>query len=234
VGEPARAVALLRGIPGKVIEGPIGFCIGGIRKEGQLHRELVSIREETIQFEEFSTTDCMIIDLSDGVDRWLQRRSKKFRKSLRQSTGLAGLEIDDASKTKPDVLIERILHLQKRTYKWREGTDIFQMKQYADFYEAIIRRLHTSGELRVLFATEEQEDIAYIFGAVTGQVFRGFQMSYVEAAKERGIGNALQLENIRQSAAAGITQYDLGMHSPYKERWADSCDEYIGIFAVFA
>lgn len=234
VGEPARAVALLRDIPGKLVEGPIGFCIGGIREDGQLHRELISIREETIQFEVFPTTDCMIIDLADGVDTWLQRRSKKFRKSLRQSTGLAGLEIKDASKTEADALIERILQLQKRTYKWREGTDIFQMKQYADFYEAIIRRLHASGELRVLFATEEQEDIAYIFGGVSGQVYRGFQMSYVESAKDRGIGNALQLENIRRSAAAGITQYDLGMHSPYKERWTDSREEYLGIFAVFA
>lgn len=234
VGEPARVVALLRDIPGKLVEGPIGFCVGGVRKEGQLRRELESIREATLQFEVFPTTDCMILDLADGVDRWLQRRSKKFRKSLRQNTGLAGLEIDDASETEPDALIERIIRLQRRTYKWREGTDIFQMKQYADFYEAIIRRLHASGELRVLFATEEQEDVAYIFGGVTGHVYRGFQMSYVESAKERGIGNALQLENIRRAAAAGITRYDLGMHSPYKDRWADTREEYVGVFVVLA
>lgn len=234
VGDPARAVALLRKMPGTYAEGPVGFCIGGVRREGQLHRELEAIRDETMQFEVFPTTDCMIIDLAEGIDQWLQRRSKKFRKSLRQSAGLTGLKIDDASQLDPDVLLARIIRLQQQTYKWHEGTDIFQMKEYADFYDTIIRQLHTSGELRVLFATENQEDIAYIFGGVSGQVFRGFQMSYVDSAKDRGIGNALQIENITRVAAEGVTRYDLGMHSPYKERWADAREEYIGIFAVFA
>ncbi len=234
IGDPARAVALLRQIPGNIIAGPIGFCIGGVRKEGQLHRELEAIRDETIQLESFPTTDCMILDLADGFEPWLQRRSKKFRKSLRQSAGLTGLEIDDASRLEPDALIERIIRLQRQTYKWAEGTDIFQMKEYADFYEAIIRQLHAAGELSVLFATENEEDIAYIFGGLSGQVYRGFQMSYVDSAKDRGIGNALQIENIKRVAAEGVTRYDLGMHSPYKERWADSREEYIAIFAVFA
>ncbi|MEC5129128.1 GNAT family N-acetyltransferase [Verrucomicrobiales bacterium BCK34] len=234
IGDPARAVALLREVPGKITAGPIGFCIGGVRKEGQLHRELEAIRDETIQFEIFPTTDCMILDLSDGFESWLQRRSKKFRKGLRQSRGLTGLEIDDASQLEPDTIIERIIRLQRQTYKWAEGTDIFQMKEYAAFYDSIIRQLHSAGELSVLFATEHGEDLAYIFGGISGQIYRGFQMSYIDSAKDRGIGNALQMENIKRAAASGVTRYDLGMHSPYKERWADLREEYIAIFAVFA
>ncbi|MDA7921574.1 GNAT family N-acetyltransferase [Verrucomicrobiales bacterium] len=234
IGDPARAVALLRKMPKTYTPGPVGFCIGGIRKEGQLHRELEAIRSETIQFEVFPTTDCMMIDLAGGIDPWLQRRSKKFRKSLRQNAGLSGLQIDDANRLEPDALIARIIRLQEQTYKWREGTDIFQMKEYADFYEAIIRQLHASGELRVLFATENNEDLAYIFGGISNEIYRGFQMSYVDSAKDRGIGNALQIENITRVAAEGVTRYDLGMHSPYKERWADTRDAYIGVFVVLA
>ena len=59
-------------------------------------------------------------------------------------------------------------------------------------------------------------------------------MSYVDSAKDRGIGNALQIENITRVAAEGVTRYDLGMHSPYKERWADTRDAYIGVFVVLA
>lgn len=234
IGDPARTVALLRKMPGTYARGPVGFCIGGVRKDGPLQRELEAIREDTMQFEAFPTTDCMIIDLSDGFDAWHQRRSKKFRKSLRQSAGLSGLEIDDASHLEPEALLERIIRLQRQTYKWHEGTDIFQMKEYADFYEAIIRQLHAAGELSVIFATEDGEDIAYIFGGISGQVYRGFQMSYIDSARDRGIGNALQVENIRRVAAGGIVRYDLGMHSPYKERWADLREEYVAIFVVFA
>ena len=57
-------------------------------------------------------------------------------------------------------------------------------------------------------------------------------MSYVESVRSSGIGNRLQLENISRCAEAGMEAYDLGMHSEYKERWADRQDAYITVFLV--
>lgn len=58
-------------------------------------------------------------------------------------------------------------------------------------------------------------------------------MSYREDLRPLGLGNRLQLENLRRCEAEGIARYDLGMHSPYKERWADRREENTGIFLVF-
>jgi len=57
-------------------------------------------------------------------------------------------------------------------------------------------------------------------------------MSYREEVRSLGLGNRLQLENLRRCAAGGIVRYDLGMHSLYKDRWADRREENTGIFLV--
>ena len=86
--------------------------------------------------------------------------------------------------------------------------------------------------MRLLFAQRDGEDLAYIFGGVTGNTYRGLQMSYVEEARTLGLGNRLQLENLLRCSAEGITRYDLGMPSPYKERWADRQEVNTGIFVI--
>ena len=70
-------------------------------------------------------------------------------------------------------------------------------------------------------------------GGVFEKIYRGFQMSYDEEYRSFALGNRLQLENISRMIAEGVVHYDLGMHSDYKERWADHREKYRGIFVVF-
>lgn len=233
LGPPEKALDLLEEVVRDTIDPPVGFCLGGVRKEGELHRLLQQRKSDWFQFEEFPGTDNMIIDLSDGVENWVGRRSKKFRKSLRQCRGLEGLEVVDAAAENTDDLFDRILTVQQGSYKWSDGTDIFQEPRYAAFYKQILCDLQKTGNLRILFARENGNDLAYIFGGIAGDTYRGFQMSYVDSVKKRAVGSALQIENIRRVASEGITTYDLGMHSNYKERWADRKDEYVAVFVVF-
>lgn len=211
---------------------PTAIVIPGILREGELHRALEQRADSLGHYHEFEATDCMTVDLTNGVDSWLERRSKKFRKSMRQIKVPDGFEIKSVESESPENLFERILAIQRRTYKWREGTDIFQAGSYDGFYTELLTELHRRGDLRMLVGQVNGNDVAHIFGGVSGQVYRGFQMSYAEEFRSFGIGNALQLENMRRSEKEGITHYDLGMHSEYKERWADEREEYLGVFAV--
>ena len=65
------------------------------------------------------------------------------------------------------------------------------------------------------------EDAGYILGGVIAGRYRGFQISYTEAAEPHSIGNLLQLHELRRLAAEGVTIYDMGMDMDYKRRWAD-------------
>lgn len=232
VGEPEKAVRLLCEIAGERVIGPIGFCVGGVLEGGRLHRSLSELREEALQWEEMPGTDCMGIDLSGGVEAWLERRSPKFRKTLRQIRVPDEVERIDGSALPPGEILGRILGVQRRTYKWRKGGDIFQSGGFTSFYRRIIEELSAEGRLRFSFARHRGCDVAYQLGGVVGDTYRGLQMSYAEEVRSWGIGNWLQLANLRDCAAAGVAHYHLGMHAPYKERWADHRDRYRIVFVV--
>lgn len=231
-GDPGRSLALLETTARKQIAGPVGFCIGGIRDGATLHRLLQDRGPSWTRLQVFPATDCMEIDLEGDFDAWLRRRSKSFRRSIRQMRAPEDLEIVDAGDLPARELFDRVLAIQRRTYKWEEGTDIFQGERYLRFYRILLTELHDLGELRLLFARRDGEDLAYIFGGVRGDTYRGLQMSFVEEAREWRLGNRLQLENLRARAGEGIVHYDLGMHAPYKERWADRRVGYVGAFVV--
>lgn len=232
IGDPDGAVDLLLEAARRWLTPPVGFCIGGVRSEGRLHRRLRESQDQFQHYREFPGVDCMILDLTNGCEAWLQRRSRKFRKSLRQNTGLDGVTLELADHAPPNEIYRRIVAIERQTVRWSEGDTVYQADNYADFYRQLIDTLHASGGLRVSFASEQGNDLAYILGGVEGDGFRGLQMSFVESARSRGIGNALQLEMIRRCADDGITHYDLGMHAPYKERWADEVEPYIFVFVA--
>jgi CelD/BcsL family acetyltransferase involved in cellulose biosynthesis len=198
-----------------------------------MHTALRSLESRSRVCRDYPGTDVMMIDLGDGLEAWLGRRSRKFRRTLRESLEeVPGLEILDLSGENPAVLFERLLAIQRRTYKWRQGTDIFQIPGYAAFYRQLLADLQAAGGLRVLVARRDGVDLAHIFGGVRGSVYRGLQMSYAEEARDLALGNRLQFENLGRCADEGIVTYDLGMHAPYKERWADRAESRVGVLWV--
>ncbi len=163
-----------------------------------------------------------VIDLSDGVTAWLQRRSPKFRRNLRNAQRRAreaGLDyeiIDDDAG-----LFERILAIERTSWKGLQGDGITSPEMTA-FYRAMIERLAGERRVRCVIATSRGTDVGYILGGVRGSRYRGLQLSYAEDAASLSLGHLLQLHEIHRSAAAGIDLYDMGMDMPYKQRMADS------------
>jgi CelD/BcsL family acetyltransferase involved in cellulose biosynthesis len=235
IGGAAAATLLVEAAAAETarVGNPAAFFIGGLVRGGAMHAALRSLASRSRIWRDHPGTDVMMIDLGDGLEAWLGRRSRKFRRTLREGAGdPAGLEILDVSREDPARLFDRILAIQRKTYKWREGTDIFQIPGYAAFYRQLLGDLHRSGDLRMLVARRDGVDLAHIFGGVRGSLYRGLQMSYVEEARDLALGNRLQLENLRRCADEGITTYDLGMHAPYKERWADRAEPRVGVLWV--
>lgn len=242
VGSPPEIAveALLEaaGPPG-IREKTEGFVIGGIPEGGELHQALRRTGEMAARgYREYPATDCLTIDLDQGWESWLARRSRKFRRSLDAADRRcrdAGLEIQShgglfETVEGGDELFERILAIQTRTAKWESGTDIFQDESYRRFYRQIFRDLRDRGGLRVLIATRAGRDVAHIFGGVFAGEYRGLQMSYAAEVAHLGVGNWLQWENIRLRSDEGIRHYDLGMEAPYKLRWADERRKFLFSF----
>lgn len=230
LGDPAKAWQLLTRVAQTFLRPGELICLGGVRRDGDLHQivssHTLSEKAPLGLIQEFPATDSLTINLIDGVDAWLTRRSRKFQKSLRQAHRPDDIEIEDARCHDPDALFERVLSIQRDTAKWAGGDDIFQIEPYPRFYKAIMEKLSLRRELRILFARRQDQDLGYIFGGILGTVYRGLQMSYRSSAQPWAIGNLLQVENLKRCAEENIQTYDFGMPAEYKLRWTDRTEKY--------
>ena len=170
-----------------------------------------------------------VASLDGGLDGFLSRRTREFRKSLRKSartaaTASATFEIVRASEPEADALYDRIQRVEATSWKSRDNVGIAAGPMRA-FYAAMLPRLCRLGQQRTIFARVGDRDVGYILGAVMAGEYRGLQFSYDADVARLGIGSLLQLEQIRELCAEGVQRYDLGTEMDYKRRWAEDIME---------
>jgi CelD/BcsL family acetyltransferase involved in cellulose biosynthesis len=170
-----------------------------------------------------------VASLDGGLDGFLSRRTREFRKSLRKSARIAAaacatFEIVRASEPEADALYDRIQRVEAASWKSRDGVGIAAGPMRA-FYAAMLPRLCRLGQQRTIFARVGDRDVGYILGAVMAGEYRGLQFSYNAEVARLGIGSLLQLEQIRELCAEGVQRYDLGTEMDYKRRWAEDIME---------
>jgi len=163
-----------------------------------------------------------LIDLDDGYEAWLQRRSPKFRRNLRR----AGRQAADAGLTvvngadDPDVF-DRLLAIEQRSWKGLDGSGITGDAMTV-MYRTMVDRLRTRGRLLVHLAVLDGDDVGYILGGVRDRRYRGLQLSYTDDAAGLSVGNVLQAHQLAELDHWDLADvYDLGMDFDYKRRWAD-------------
>lgn len=163
------------------------------------------------------------IDLSKGLDAFLSRRSKQFRRSLiraERKAAEAQITFVDASDEPADMLFERIVAVESRGWKGRDAVGITEGPMH-NFYKSMLPRLCAREGQRVLFAQDSGRDIAYILGGLRQGVYRGLQFSFDTEYHQYSLGNLLQIQQIQRLCEEGVGNYDLGTHMEYKTRWAD-------------
>jgi hypothetical protein len=170
-----------------------------------------------------------VASLDGGIDGFLARRSREFRKGLRKSQRAAtaanlAFESVRASADGANALYDRIQRVEATSWKSREGVGISAGPMRA-FYGAMLPRLCVLGQQRTIFAKLGDRDVGYILGAVMAGEYRGLQFSYDDECAPLNIGGLLQYHQIVELCAEGVTRYDLGTEMDYKRRWAEDIME---------
>ena len=169
--------------------------------------------------------------IDDGMDGFFARRSPKFRASLRRAVRRAarnGIGFERVDHGPLDGLYDRILAVEAASWKGRQGDGI-DSGAPRFFYRMIVERLLARDALRVVFATRDGVDIAYVLGGLFGDTYRGLQVSYVEGFERDAPGNLVQHAMIEWLVEDGLRTYDLGTTMPYKERWAEQAVETVTV-----
>lgn len=209
---------------------------------------LTGISEDSRQFEElvrgFQSDHFMGVgpsmgrqfaDLEGGLEGFLSRRSSKFRANIRRSLRDADAEgikfqyladFDDEAECQR--VFDRVIRVERESWKGRQGVGIAGGRMY-DFYKRMLPCLAAKDALRVIFATVDDTDIAYCFGGLFEETYRGLQMSYHQAYGDHSPGNLVQIEMIRNLHDEGIRVYDMGQSMDYKSSWTDGEFETVAV-----
>ncbi len=202
------------------------LVLSGVLDEAPLREPLSNALARRYELITTSTTVRHVASLDGGFDGFMSRRSRNFRRSARRerrTAGSAGVEFQEfrAELTMhSDELFERILGVERRSWKGKEGVGI-DVGDWSMFYRRMLKRLVESGSQRTVFARREGRDVAYVLGGVFEDTYRGLQISYDTDHAHHGLGNQCQLTQIEALCDEGVRSYDLGMAMPYKSRWAE-------------
>jgi len=160
--------------------------------------------------------------LDDGVEAFLARRSRSFRRNARQAARRAegdGVVFEWVDGGGAEV-VQRAVQAEAHTWKGHQGTGLAE-PTFARFYLELAAGLADEGRLRAGFARHRGQDVGYILGAVRDDTYRGLQLAYAESARPWSVGNLLQLGQMERLVAEGVTRYDLGQDIAYKVAWSD-------------
>lgn len=175
-----------------------------------------------------------IASLEGGVDAYLSRRSSKFRHNLRRTrrrgndAGITPQFFDATSPEESLKLLDRALAVEARSWKADADTGILDGPM-TTFYRDMLPRLARRDALRFLFLTLDGVDIAYCFGGVFDDTFRGLQMSFADEYRSHSPGSLAQLIMIEELTGEGLLSYDLGSDMEYKRDWAEQNMETLAV-----
>ena len=209
--------------------------LSGVPPESQLYRKIVSEFASHHRIGLGHRTTRYVASLAGGMDGYLSRRRPKFRANLRRAernAREAGLTYDfgfEIASDDADKLYERILAVEERSWKGMSGTGILDGGMNT-FYRIMLPRLTRRNGLRLGFIQQDGRDVAFIFGGVFGDTYRGLQLSFDQELEKLSPGNLAQLAMIRALCEEGIAWYDLGSELEYKSRWAEERRETVTLW----
>jgi len=213
------------------------MLLAGMTADGALLPALLRTLPPRIERRFGQSTVRLVASLEGGVDGFLARRSRNFRKALRaaeRDAGAAGITFESVhvgSAEAAEALYARILDVELRSWKGDEGVGIHPGPMNR-FYAEMLPRLAERGRQRTWFARLDDRDIAYCMGAVFDGEYRGLQFSYDRTMERYSLGSLLQLRQIEELVGTSVRRYDLGQDMEYKRRWAEEAFETVLLVLV--
>jgi CelD/BcsL family acetyltransferase involved in cellulose biosynthesis len=213
------------------------MLLAGMTADGTLLPALLRALPPRIERRFGQSTIRLVASLDDGVEGFLGRRTRNFRKALRaaaRDADAAGITFESVKLDRAedaDALYARILDVEVRSWKGEEGVGIHQGPMNR-FYGEMLPRLAARGRQRTWFARQSGRDVAYCMGAVFDNEYRGLQFSYDRAMERYSLGSLLQMRQIEELVDERVQRYDLGQDMEYKRRWAEEAFETVLLVLV--
>ncbi|MCB1615162.1 MAG: GNAT family N-acetyltransferase [Pseudomonadales bacterium] len=161
----------------------------------------------------FDQDPAVFASLDGGLEGWLSRRSRCFRKALRKAQLCAKEQGITFERLKPENCVEvsqlygRMLDVETRSWKGPLKTGLFSLTR---FYRELLGFYAERGAARVVMAVKDGIDIGFCFGGESHGIYRGQQTSFDERFKSLSIGTQMHAETAAWLSELGATIQHFG------------------------
>jgi CelD/BcsL family acetyltransferase involved in cellulose biosynthesis len=213
------------------MEGMLDYALGlgrtislnNVRLDSNCYRATAQARPDIIEKRFQINHTCFYIDLRTSYDEYLASRSKNLRADLRRherkarQDGLAVMALSPDGFS-PELLPEIFLSLNSARFQEKASLR-FPVRQA--FVRAAFPELFRRGRLRPFVLTAGGEVIAIDICFAGHRSLCTWNGGFVPEAEGYSPGTLIVAEQLRQSFALGLEEYDwLRGPEPYKARWA--------------
>jgi CelD/BcsL family acetyltransferase involved in cellulose biosynthesis len=214
-----------------VMEGVLDYTLGlgrtlslkNVRLDSNCYRTVAQARPDLVEKRFQIGHTCFYINLHTSYDDYLASRSKNLRKDLRyqehraRRDGLAVMALSPDGFP-PELLPEVFLSLNSARF---QGKGSLQNPARQAFVRAAFPELFRQGRLKPFVLTAGGEVIAIDICVTGPRSLCAWSGGFLPEAEEYSPGKLLVAEQLRQSFALGLEEYDwLRGPEPYKARWA--------------
>jgi CelD/BcsL family acetyltransferase involved in cellulose biosynthesis len=214
-----------------VMEGMLNYALGlgrtlslkNLRLDSNCYRALAQARPDLAEKRFQIQRKCSYISLNASYDEYLASRSRKLRADLRRHErrarhdGLAVMALSPEAFS-PELLPEIFLSLHLARFQEKSA---FCDAMAQAFVRAAFPELFRKGYLKPFVLTAGAKVIAMDICLAGPRGLGAWQGGFLPEAEQYSPGKLLVAEQIRQSFALGMEEYDWlqGQYS-YKTRWA--------------
>ena len=206
------------------------------------HAKDAALRQAGIRVRTRSALRVPFIRIEGTWSEFLGRRSRKFRKTLRN-------RLNRATRHSPPIRIERvdeyeaiakalpaIFDVSARSWKATTGTAITSSTEAPHFFEALVRRMAPRGRITLWSATRGDRIVAFEFHLTYQGVTSPIRADFDDAEQAQAVGAYLEAEILRrlfEDPEHPIHEYNSCAASyPYVEKWADQAHLHSEILAT--
>lgn len=179
------------------------------------------------RFEVRSTHEALCIPLVGGWHTYLNNRSPRFRKTLRNVVNrierlgavevkcYRGQEIDDQT-------IQKLFSVSDSSWKVSDGIAITSQTRRMRFFEDFLSAVAQQGDVHVWMLEVNGTAIASEIQVIDGRTVYALRSDYDERYADSSPGVYLQVEILQDLFSSSYEFYNLGFGlNPYKLRWAE-------------
>ena len=221
---PSAAIDLINEVNNLVGKEIDLIRLSGVTRE--LEKALLKEQKITHPFQVIKQKEVIsvVVNIENGAESAIKQASANKRKNLKKALrSQKELRFDYINSTEnPELVWQRLLAIERQSWKWKTQSSIFQSSYYQVFYQELFERFNAKSQAHILFVKYKEKDIAYIFGTSYSEEFRGFQTSFIEEPELRKLspGNNGHLFLMDILSNQGIKTYNFGSAMDYKMGWS--------------